>query len=88
MDWLKMSPEYRVHTAVGNDGYEGPVPWMKTRQEILAENAKKMKDLMRKMKADNARFRHKKLEHQLRQERLKGQLNLIQGMIENQRNKL
>ena len=22
MEWLKMSPEYRVHTAVGNDGYK------------------------------------------------------------------
>ena len=88
MDWLKMSPEYRVHTAVGHDGYEGPVPWMKTRQEILAENAKKMKDLMRKIKADNAKFRLKKLEWQFRQERLKEQLKLIQGMIANQQNKL
>ena len=40
MEWLKMSPEYRVHTAVGNDGYEGRIPWMKTRQEISAERSK------------------------------------------------
>ena len=67
MEWLKMSPEYRVHTAIGNDGYEGPVPWMKTRQEISAERSKKMKLLMLKLKMCNARIRLKKLEKSLGQ---------------------
>ena len=66
MEWLKMSPEYRVHTAIGNDGYEGPVPWMKTRQEISVERSKKMKLLMLKLKMCNARIRLKKLEYKLR----------------------
>ena len=34
--WLKMSPEYRVHTAVGCNGYEGAVPWEKTKKEMLS----------------------------------------------------
>ena len=68
-----MSPEYRVHTAIGNDGYEGPVPWEKTRKEILAE---KMDVVMKKMKADSARYRLKNLEYKLKQERLKREINL------------
>lgn len=67
MEWLKMSPEYRVHTAVGNDGYEGRIPWMKTRQEILSERSKKMKLLMLKLKMCNARIRLKRLEKSIGQ---------------------
>lgn len=73
MEWLKMSPEYRVHTAVGNDGYEGPAHWEKTRKEILAE---KMDAIMENMKANSARCRLKNLEHKLKQERLKREVNL------------
>lgn len=72
-DWLKMSPEYRIHTAVGCNGYEGIVPWEKTRKEILAE---KMDAVMKKMKADSARYRLKKMEYKLKQERLKREINL------------
>lgn len=71
--WLKMSPEYRVHTAVGCNGYEGAVPWEKTKKEILAE---KMDSVMKKMKSDSARFRLKNLEHKLKQERLKREINV------------
>ena len=67
MEWLKMSPEYRVHTAVGNDGYEGRIPWIKTRQEILSERSKKMKLLMLKLKMCNARIRLKRLEKSIGQ---------------------
>ena len=67
MEWLKMSPEYRVHTAVGNDGYEGRTPWRKTRQEILSERSKKMKLLMLKIKMCNARIRLKRLEKSIGQ---------------------
>ena len=72
-DWLKMSPEYRVHTAVGCNGYEGPAPWEKTRKEILAG---KMDAIMKKMKANRARYRLKKMEYKLKQERLKREINL------------
>ena len=71
MEWLKMSPEYRVHTAVGNDGYEGRIPWIKTRQEILAE---KMDAVMKKMKVDSVRCRLKNLEYKLKRERLKKEM--------------
>lgn len=67
MEWLKMSPEHRVHTAVGNDGYEFRIPWIKTRQEILSERSKKMKLLMLKLKMCNARIRLKKLEKSIGQ---------------------
>lgn len=66
-DWLKMSPEYRIHTAVGCNGYEGIVPWEKTRKEILSERSKKMKLLMLKLKMCNARIRLKRLEKSIGQ---------------------
>ena len=72
-DWLKMSPEYRVHTAVGCDGYEGPAPWEKTRKEILAG---KMDAIMKKIKANRARLRLKNLEYKLKKERLKRKINV------------
>lgn len=67
MEWLKMSPEYRVHTAVGNDGYEGRGTWIKTRQEIISERSKKMKLLILKLKMCNARIRLKRLEKSIGQ---------------------
>ena len=66
MKWLKMSPEYRVHTAIGHDGYEGPVPWMKTKQEILAENLKKIEETKRQSKVNKAINRLKKLQNKIR----------------------
>lgn len=66
MKWLKMSPEYRVHTAIGHDGYEGPVPWMKTKQEIFAENLKKIEELKRKSKVNKAINRLKRLKNKIR----------------------
>ena len=72
-DWLKMSPEYRVHAAVGCNGYEGPAPWEKTRKEILAG---KMDAIMKKMKSNRARLRLKNLEYKLKKERLKRKINL------------
>ena len=67
MEWLKMSPEYRVHTAVGNDGYEDRGTWIKTRQEIISERSKKMKLLILKLKMCNARIRLKRLEKSIGQ---------------------
>lgn len=72
-DWLKMSPEYRVHAAVGCNGYEGIAPWEKTRKEILAG---KMDAIMKKMKSNRARLRLKNLEYKLKKERLKREINL------------
>ena len=66
MEWLKMSPEYRVHTAIGHNGYEGPVPWMKTKQEILAENLKKIEETKRQSKVNKAINRLKKLQNKIR----------------------
>ena len=66
MEWLKMSPEYRVHTAIGHDGYKGPVPWMKTKQEIFAENFKKIEELKRKSKVNKAINRLKRLRNKIR----------------------
>ena len=66
MEWLKMSPEYRVHTAIGHDGYEGPVPWMKTKQEIFEENLKKIEELKRKSKVNKAINRLKRLKNKIR----------------------
>ena len=75
MEWLKMSPEYRVHTAIGNDGYEGPAPWMKTKKEIQKEKLDKLlragKMKLLKITAKQACRRLKKLENKLRSERLK-----------------
>lgn len=66
MEWLKMSPEYRVHTAIGHDGYEGSVPWMQTKQEIFEENLKKIEELKRKSKVNKAINRLKRLRNKIR----------------------
>ena len=87
MEWLKMSPEYRVHTAIGNDGYEGPVPWMKTkderRKEILKKRLDEIERARLKRKAERAKERMLRLEYKMKFNRLNGEIESYEDWLKN-----